>query len=73
MGGMCGDVLGAAVEGWPPRLIKKFAEEKGWRDGLIHDFIEAVHMGSYVQVKGKNGSYTYKAGGVYHMLTISFT
>ena len=64
LGGMCGDVLGAAVEGWPAKHIRSLAEKQGWADGLIHDFIEAVHMGSYVQVKDKkNNSWTYKPGG----------
>ena len=62
LGGMCGDTLGAAVEGWPPTLIKRLAEKNGWSDGLIHDFIKAVHMGTYVKVKDENGACTYKAG-----------
>ena len=63
LGGMCGDVLGAAVEGWPANQIKRLAEKRGWADGLIHDFIEAVHMGSYVQVKDKkSSSWIYKPG-----------
>jgi hypothetical protein len=48
LGLMAGDALGAAVEGWPADEIRRFAETQGWVDGLVQDFVEAVHMGTYV-------------------------
>lgn len=55
LGTMIGDALGAGIEGFSRGEIESIAKAHGWSDGLIHDFILAVHMATYVQMP--NGSF----------------
>ena len=48
LGLMCGDALGAAVEGFDRHEILKVAQEHCNGDAELRDFIPAVHMGSFV-------------------------
>uniref|UniRef100_A0A7S3PRY3 ADP-ribosylhydrolase ARH3 n=2 Tax=Sar TaxID=2698737 RepID=A0A7S3PRY3_9STRA len=50
LGLLIGDALGAAVEGFDPDEIKNIAVQNGWNDGYIHDYIEAVHMATYIKI-----------------------
>lgn len=47
MGLLCGDALGAAVEGFPPDEIRRIAQSH-WKGNLFQDFILAVPMGTFV-------------------------
>ena len=55
LGLMCGDALGAGVEGWPPDEIEKLAKGR-WNSQLVEDYIDAVHMASHVSA-GEPGRY----------------
>eukprot|EP00930_Biecheleria_cincta_P095616 TRINITY_DN87560_c0_g1_i1.p1 TRINITY_DN87560_c0_g1~~TRINITY_DN87560_c0_g1_i1.p1 ORF type:complete len:402 (-),score=51.24 TRINITY_DN87560_c0_g1_i1:73-1221(-) len=55
LGLMIGDALGAAVEGFPQKEIRELAQLT-WKSNCIEDFLQAVHMGTYVP-DGEPGTY----------------